>query len=584
MIKLSRLYANKKAIFPDIVFKDGLNVVFASVSKKAEKKSSHSLGKTTLVDVIDFCFLKTLTKGHIFRKDCFSDFIFYLEIQCDDDRFLTIKRAVSGKVSILQRREQLRIEESRQIDWDYEELAFKKAKEVLNKLICPTSLEKSGFGYRNGLRYCLRKQTQYENTFKVNNSREGDSSWAPYLAAIIGIDVQSVRNKYEANKRVESLKNAVKEVSNLPSDSGQSLEAEITQIESSVARMNGELDRFDFKKSDENVSKELIEEVSSNVASMVNHVYSLDRRISAIDKSLKAEFSFEIDKVINLFEEVQIYFPEELTKSYEELISLNQAMSVGRKERLVSTKRKIIQEREVVNSKLDDERSKQQELTSVLLQKDAFEKYKNLQKRLSSEESRVAVLKDRLDKIDIASDLSNKLEKAETEKNKAAKKLESHTKVRGNETLTRAVTIFAELVDKILNISAFFYTETNKEGNIQFKIGLKDQTSINEGFSYTRVLSAIFDATLLTLYSNEDFYKFCYHDGLFESLDDRLKIRLIDEWRKVSSNNGLQFIVTVLDSDLPLKNEKKEYFDSNEIIRELHDRGAEGRLFKMDAF
>ena len=48
--------------------------------------------------------------------------------------------------------------------------------------------------------------------------------------------------------------------------------------------------------------------------------------------------------------------------------------------------------------------------------------------------------------------------------------------------------------------------DTNKDGNIQFKIGLRDQTSINEGFSYTRVLSAIFDATLLVLHSEEDFF------------------------------------------------------------------------------
>lgn len=317
---------------------------------------------------------------------------------------------------------------------------------------------------------------------------------------------------------------------------------------------------------------------------MVGALYSLDQRISAIDKSLKVEFSFEMDKVIDLFQEVEIYFPDTLAKSYEDLIKLNESMSVGRKGRLLNTKRTILHEREEINSRLSSERNRQQELTSVLLQKDAFEKYKKLQSRLTLEESRVAVLKERLKKIDFISELEDKLEYAEVDKNKAAKKLESATKVIGNEKLTKAVRIFSELVHHILNFSAFFYTETNKEGNIQFKIGLKDQTALNEGFSYTRVLSAIFDATLLTLHSKEDFYKFCYHDGLLESLDDRLKIRLIDEWRKISSENGFQFIVTVLDSDLPLKDEQKEYFQKDEVIRELHDRGIDGRLFKMAAF
>ncbi len=56
MIKLSKIYSNKAKIFPEIEFNDGLNVIFASVSKQIDKKSSHSLGKTTLIDVIDYCF------------------------------------------------------------------------------------------------------------------------------------------------------------------------------------------------------------------------------------------------------------------------------------------------------------------------------------------------------------------------------------------------------------------------------------------------------------------------------------------------------------------------------------------------
>jgi uncharacterized protein YydD (DUF2326 family) len=136
------------------------------------------------------------------------------------------------------------------------------------------------------------------------------------------------------------------------------------------------------------------------------------------------------------------------------------------------------------------------------------------------------VLKERLARIDLATELGDKLELAESEKNKSAKRLEIATRVRGNEKLARAVTLFSELVDHILNFSAFFYTNTNKDGNIQFKVGLRDQTAINEGFSYTRVLSAIFDATLLVLHSKEDFFRFCYHDGLLESLDDRLKLLL----------------------------------------------------------
>ena len=584
MIKLNKLYSNKKEIFPDITFRDGLNVVFASVSKNITNNASHSLGKTTLIDVINFCLLKQIDKHHILKKECFTEFVFYLEIQCETEKYVTIKRPAIGQVSITETTEPFRETSEEEQTWLFDKLALKKAKTKLDQLICPKSISTSGFTYRNGLRYCFRNQTQYENTFRVNNSREDDSRWAPYLASIIGINAKTVDEKYKSNKRIESLKNAIKEIQNIPTESGQSLEAEITQIEASVRRMKVELDKFDFKRSDENVSEELINEVSENVSSMVSQVYSLDQKISAINKSLNTEFSFEIDKVLELFKEVEIFFPSSLEKSYNDLINLNKDMSIGRKERLVKTKKKILGERKTIKENLDSERSKQQTLSKILVQKDAFEKYKQLQNRLIDEETRVAVLKERLEKIDLASELKDKLKNEKNEQDTVAKELEKETKVRGNIQLTKAVTIFSEIVDKVLNFSAFFYTETNKEGNIQFKIGLQDQTSVNEGFSYTRALSAIFDITLLILHSNSDFYRFCYHDGLLESLDDRLKLKLISEWRQFSTKHSLQFIITVLDSDLPLIDDKKEYFSDDEIIRELHDRGDDGRLFKMPAF
>jgi uncharacterized protein YydD (DUF2326 family) len=561
-----------------------MTAYFASVTEHLDKKSSHSLGKTTLIEIIDYCFLKQINKGSVLKKDAFEGFTFFLELKVSENKYVTIKRVVNGKISIKIHAESSNYSAEYKTEWDFSDLAFDTAKKELNQVITSKEQAKSGFNFRSGLRYCLRKQTQYENTFKVNTSREGDASWKPYLAYILGIKPEIVREKYIVNKKVESLKNAIKEVKDLPKDSGQSLEAEITQIIASVSRMQLEIDKFDFKKSDESVSKELVEDVANRVVDLNKNIYSLDQRLFAISKSLEAEFTFELNKVVSLFEEVGIYFPEQLNKSYDDLIKINTEMSSGRKNRLKETKKNILIERDVLNAELDVKRKRQQELSQILLKKDAFEKYKLLQNRLSKEESRLAVLKERLNKIDMASELGTKLEQAKTTQKEAAQALELETRVRGNKTLTDAVTMFSNFVDEILAISAFFYTETNKDGNLQFQIGLKDQTSVNEGFSYTRVLSAIFDLTLLTLNKNKNFYKFCYHDGLLESLDDRVKLKLLDTWRRSSESSGIQLIMSVLDSDLPLTSGGKAYFSKNEIVRELHDRGESGRLFKMKAF
>ncbi|HCH1489103.1 TPA: DUF2326 domain-containing protein [Vibrio parahaemolyticus] len=583
MIKLNKLYSSDEEVFPTITFVEGINVVFASVSNN-KSKSSHSLGKTTLVDIIDFCFLKKVVKGSVLRNERLSGQQLFLELKLGKDKYLTIKRVVSGKISIVTTTTPCSMAGQPNIPWGYTNLSFDKAKEVLNGLICPSLLTESGFHFRSGLRYCLRKQTNYEETFKVRAGQEPNASWVPYLGSILGIDAQSINEKFEANKRVDALDNAIKQIKDLPTDSSQSLEAEITRIEATVTKMKITADSFDFKTSDEVVSKELVNEVSTRVSSLTKELYSIDQKILAINKSLLIDFYFDLEKTLELFEEVKIHFPEGLKRSYEDLISVNEEMTKGRKSRLIQSKKEIVSYRVTLEGELNSEREKQQKLSQLLLQKDVFKKYKELQNKISKEESRVATLKENLKRLDLVGTLDEKLEEAKSEKRKKGRKLEPATKLSQNEILKSAVTIFSGMAENILDLDAFFYVELNKEGNLQFDIQLKNQTSINEGFSYTRVLSAIFDVTLLLIHSKVSFYRFCYHDGLLESLDDRIKVKLIKLWREISNQNGLQLIITVLDSDLPIVNGQRQYFPKDEVIRELNDKGDEGRLFKMPAF
>lgn len=585
MLKLSRLYANNSNIFPDIIFKDGLNIVFANVSKEQKNKSSHSLGKTTLVDLLNFSLLKQVDKSFFLKNKVFEDFVFYLEVEYELNKFVTIKRPVKGKISIHSSSKKDRLNYLDDEDWEFSSLSLKKAKEIFDSFVSIKNLRGNAFTFRNGLRYCLRKQTQYENTFKVNTSRETDSAWKPYLAQVLGIDSILVKEKYDANKQVDSIKNAIKQIESIPQESTQSLEAEIAQLEAHISRMQLELDKFDFRKADTEINSELVENTSFQVSELNKKLYEIDQRLHAINESMRTEFSFDLDKVVELFNEVEIYFPDKLAHSYQDLISLNTQMSEGRKIRLKSAKERLIHERKNTEESLSLATEKQKELASILLQKDAFSKYKIMQARLSKEGSRLAVLQERVEKLDYASSLSERLELAINSQSLAAKSLEKATRVRENAQMKHAVQVFSEIVEYVLSISAFIFTDTNTEGNLEFKIGLKDQTSVNDGFSYTRTLSAIFDITLLLIHSNDSFYRFSYHDGLFESLDDRVKFKLIDKMREISESNGLQFIISVLDSDIPISETgKRSYFSENEIIRELHDKGDTGRLFRMPAF
>ena len=75
-----------------------------------------------------------------------------------------------------------------------------------------------------------------------------------------------------------------------------------------------------------------------------------------------------------------------------------------------------------------------------------------------------------------------------------------------------------------------------------------------------------------------------FHDGVFESLDDRKKENLTSVFRHYATL-GIQPIITLIDSELPKTTTvDKPFFEKDEIILTLHDEGAQGRIFKMKDF
>jgi len=228
---------------------------------------------------------------------------------------------------------------------------------------------------------------------------------------------------------------------------------------------------------------------------------------------------------------------------------------------------------------------KQEELSQLLLDKEAFRKFQTLQRALIKDESNLATLKERLKQLDTTLSLKKDLVEAKRDEAKIGLEIEELCSQSSNETLKSVNKTFSRLIKESIGINASFYIEANTHNNIEFKASADDNTSISEGFSYTKDFSVCFDVALLVFYSDKDYYRFSYHDGIFESLHDRVKLKLIKAMRKLAEEHGLQFIITVLDSDIPENEEgSRVHFEENEIIKELSDNGNEGRLFKMDIF
>ena len=100
------------------------------------------------------------------------------------------------------------------------------------------------------------------------------------------------------------------------------------------------------------------------------------------------------------------------------------------------------------------------------------------------------------------------------------------------------------------------------------------------------MLCALFDLAVLKALEDKPFYHFVYHDGVFEGLANPMKVRLLELLRETVSSGRIQYIFSIIDTDLPrtIDDGVQIRFDSSEVILELNDKGNEGRLFKMPPF
>jgi uncharacterized protein YydD (DUF2326 family) len=144
---------------------------------------------------------------------------------------------------------------------------------------------------------------------------------------------------------------------------------------------------------------------------------------------------------------------------------------------------------------------------------------------------------------------------------------------------------FSEIVDDVIARKALLSVSPNRMGHLQFSAEILDEdgnaTSADRGHTYRKLLCIAFDLAVLRAHLDVRFPRFVFHDGVFESLDDRKKENLLTVFRSYV-DLGIQPIITLIDSDLPVRPEgEPPVFAEGEIILALHDENEQGRLFKM---
>lgn len=581
-MKLKRIYANKN--FKNIEFNSEFNVVLADTKELDKKKDTHGLGKTSLIHVINFVLLGSFNKK-VFGNKVFKGVVFYGELELNNGQFLIIRREIDthSKVSF-------KVNDFKSndfvfpSDWDFENLPFKKSREKLNEYLNFDVV--SSYDYRKSITYFLRTQQDFLDVFKLNKFKGKHIDWKPFVFELLGYDGKLIVDKLDFEEKIKDKKNIIKtlkEEARIDIDEKDRLVGllEIKEQEAQDAKQT--IDKFNFYQNDTSLNQVLIEKIESEIQLLNTERYRLSYELNKIEESLRnVSDDVNLNSLEKLHKEVELFFPSELKKNFDELIQFNQAISKDRKKHLKKYHGELKTELQSVNTDLKKLESKKSELLSFLTEKDSYAKFKRYQKDLSRLEAEIERIKDKINAVDQSLSIKDEIKSIEKDVDSFTSKIRETISKRKHAEINKT---FNYIISEVLGTHALISIKQNKQGNVEFSADYQNKedleiTSESEGTSYKKLLCMAFDLSLLKHYSNNSFFKFVYHDGVLEGLDNRIKSRILDLIKQICNENNIQYILSLIDSDIPTDSQGEKYqFSDNEIRLRLHDKDDSGKLF-----
>lgn len=604
-MKLSKLYCNQ-ATFKNIRFNlKGLNVISADVrSSLNDKKNSHDLGKTKLAELIDFMLLKKIKskKEHFFFKildeagdSIFHDYVFFLEIMLNSGEFLTIRRSVESNTKISFSLNEQRIPEfSESLNWTYKDVSFDKAKTILSDYLSIDIFKNKDYDYRTSISYSLRNQDDFGDVYKLSKVKGKDINWKPFMFDLLGFKGYLLKLKYQSDAKIADINKLIdsyKTDASVRVEDRDQIVAEKYNVESEFKEIESKIDKFNFYEQDKTLVRKGIDDLEANVSALNSISYRLNYEIDKLNKSIKNNFSFDMKKVKKVFEESKIFFPDQLVADYDSLIAFNKKLTIERNSALKETIKVKETELKDIDIQLKESNKEREDLLSYLTDSDTFAKFKFCQKELVKVEGKLSNYREKLKAIDNILEKEDQIETLKENIKTTVKSLAAIFKTtEKNDKYMEIRTSFTKFYKKIMNEDAYISWRINTVDNVEFvspKVRSKTDTNKDsakdDGHTYKKMLCVAFDLSILTAYNNESYYRFVYHDDVLSQQDNGIKLRLLELIDGVLKEYDLQYMLSVIESDLPVcENGERFQFSYDDVVLRLHDKDESGTLFGLE--
>lgn len=574
--------ANQRS-FHAVEFTTGLNVILAERSQiSTVKDTRNGLGKSTLVEIIDFCLGSRATQGSGLLIEPLKDWTFTVELTLAGNR-VRVTRAVADQNRLVIDGRTTGWIEQPDTDEDSGDRVFKadRWRTLLGWALfnVPRSVDQLPYklSYRSLVSYFIRRGPDaYTSPFRHFRQQK---TWDIQLhtAYLLGMNWeyaarwQSLKDQHDGVKAIEkaiktgAMKGAVGSVGEL--------ETQRIQLEQQATAAKRALDTFKVHPQYESIQQDA-DRLTSEVHDLANRNVTDRRRLTRYQESIKDEKSPRASSLERLYEESGLVFPDAVRRSLDQARTFHDQVVSNRRAFLqaeINRIQQVIDERETKIKGLTEQRA---ELLQVLQTHGALQEMTHLQQRFVELQGSLERVQARLREM---KNLKTTMREVKTAKEDLVRTAEQDHEER-KDTWSTAVRLFNEHSQALYESPGRLVIDVDDTG---YKYQVDIERSGSEGIEKMKIFC--FDLTILQLQMQARHgIDFLVHDTLmYDSVDARQRALAFERAHDVTSALGGQYICT-MNSDMVPRDDFSKGFDFERCVRlTLSDATPSGSLLGM---
>ena len=564
---LYKLHANK-ASFKPIEFKQGLNLIVAERTADSDAKNScNAVGKTTLIEIIDFCLGSNFGKKSKLNAPELEDWSFTLDFEvsafrCEATRFISDPNKIYIHTTDKHIPFEVKEDKEKSLYVDIEKWRSYLGKAYFN-------LDESKYiSFRSIISFFIRKKDAYQSPFKaiLNENAAQTKVRNAFVLNLLWQDslkLSDAENKItQKNKIVTYLKEKV-------GTSGK-IVSKIASLSATIERLSKDIDDFNVLPDYEDVQK-IADSLTYEIQNLVNRNIFLKKKLKEYLKSTENESVDEnVDLIKAVYAEAEIVFSDKILQTLNSAIEFHKEIVENRKNflsaEILKIKNEIENNEQLIKEKSDERTDKMK----ILQSHGALSEYSRLQDTKTKYITELESLNRELDDWKEAGNTLGELKKF---KNVLSSQIEND--IISNENLREEIVIFKENSMKLYNNTGdndkvgILVVEQNRNKNYDFKI---DRGSSSEGL--TRMDVFCYDLMLLEMFKKNvpNGIDFLIHDStLYDPVDSRQRAKAIELAREKTEKLNAQYIFTLNSDQLPNEDLPEGFNLIRDTVRTLQD-------------